>query len=302
MIGRVREMLRFQAKAVTLFIDVPVLPGNRSVQKVARVKLHSRLGGQDLQHSSAGGFVHQGGASEAVVLAMDYPVVIIAASQHQLFVVLIDALADRSGLGEVHGSALDRSQLAGWDQGLVHGSKAVRIEQEMVPQNVAVALTRQVEIGMLGKIQRRGLVGGSFVIHDQLVVVGQSIGDFDFEVAGISFLAVFAQIAVSNSDTLSVLELLGLPELFVKPVGSAMQGVRAVIFGQGIFHAVEGEGGVGNPVGVAPDDGAEVGGVLQISVNFVVTEDNVAQVAVLVRHSQRHDDAAVVDGAYFEAL
>ena len=61
MIGRVREMLRFQAKAITLFIDVPVLPGNRSVQKVARVKLHSRLGGQDLEHPSAGGFVHQGG-------------------------------------------------------------------------------------------------------------------------------------------------------------------------------------------------------------------------------------------------
>ena len=66
MIGRVREMLRFQAKAVTLFIDVPVLPGNRSVQKVARVKLHSRLGGQDLQHSSAGGFVHQGGATNGM--------------------------------------------------------------------------------------------------------------------------------------------------------------------------------------------------------------------------------------------
>ena len=95
---------------------------------------------------------------------------------------------------------------------------------------------------------------------------------------------------------------LGLPELFVKPVGSAMQRVRAVIFGQGIFHAVEGEGGVGDPVGVAPDDGAEVGGVLQISVNFVVTEDNVAQVTILVRNSQRHNNAAVVDGAYFEAL
>ena len=84
---------------------------------------------------------------------------------------------------------------------------------------------------MLGEIQGRGFVSGGFVIHDQLVVVGQSIGDFDFEVSGISFLAIFAQIAVSDSDTFSVLELLGIPELFVKPVGSAMQGVRAVIFG-----------------------------------------------------------------------
>ena len=61
MVGRVRKMLRLQAKAITLFIDVPVFPGNRSIQKIARVKLHSWLGGQDLQHSSAGGFVDQGG-------------------------------------------------------------------------------------------------------------------------------------------------------------------------------------------------------------------------------------------------
>ena len=128
------------------------------------------------------------------------------------------------------------------------------------------------------------------------------VGDFDFEVARIPLLAVFAQIAVSDADAFSILEFLGLPELFVEAVDSAMQGVRAVILGQSIFHAVEGECSVGDPVGVPPDDGAEVGGILQIPVNFVVAEDNVAQVAVLVRHSQRHNNAAVVDCAYFEAL
>ena len=172
----------------------------------------------------------------------------------------------------------------------------------MVSENVAVALSGEVEIGVLGKIQRRGFVGGSFVIHNQLVVVGQRIGDFDFEVARVPLLAIFAQITVSNPDAFSILEFLGLPQLFVEAVDSAMQGVRTIILGQGIFHAVEGEGGVGDPVGVPPDDGAEVGGVLQIPVNFVVAEDNVAQVAVLVRHSQRHNNATVVDGAYFEAL
>jgi hypothetical protein len=60
MIARVREMLRFQAKAVTLVYrrarSSVIVPS----RKFRRVKLHSRLGGQ----TSAlvrGGFVHQGG-------------------------------------------------------------------------------------------------------------------------------------------------------------------------------------------------------------------------------------------------
>ena len=83
----------------------------------------------------------------------------------------------------------------------------------MVPQNVAAAFSCQVEIGVLRKIDGRGLVGGGFVIHNQLVVVGQGIADFDFQVAGIAFFAILTQIAESNSDAFAVLELLGFPEL-----------------------------------------------------------------------------------------
>ena len=81
-----------------------------------------------------------------------------------------------------------------------------------------------------------------------------------------------------------------------------MQRVRAVILGQRIFHAVEGEGGVGDPVGITSDNDPKIGRVDQISLERVVSEDNVAQVAALVRHPQRHDDAPVGHGADFEAL
>ena len=83
----------------------------------------------------------------------------------------------------------------------------------MMPQNVAAAFSCQVEIGVLRKIDGRGLVGGGFVIHDQLVFVGQRIADFDLKVAGIAFFAVLTQIAESNSNALCVLELFGFPEL-----------------------------------------------------------------------------------------
>ncbi len=68
MVGRIRKMLCLQAKAVALFVDVPLFPGDGSVQEIAGIKLHSRLGGEDFQHASAGWFVDAGSQSQAVIL------------------------------------------------------------------------------------------------------------------------------------------------------------------------------------------------------------------------------------------
>ena len=81
-----------------------------------------------------------------------------------------------------------------------------------------------------------------------------------------------------------------------------MQRVGAVILGQRVFHPVEGERRVGDPVGIASHDDAEIGRVDQISIELVVAQDHVAEVAVLVRHPNRHNDAALSHGAHFHAL
>src|ERR1700720_2189178 len=149
MVGRIRVMLGLQAKTVTLFVDMTVLPGNRSIQKVSRVELHCRLGSKDFQHPATGRLMHSRGQSRAVVFPVDHEVVIVSASYQQLFIVIVDASANRGGLGEVQGRSLDGADLAGGDQRLVHRSEAVCVERQMMPKNVAAAFSSQVEITML---------------------------------------------------------------------------------------------------------------------------------------------------------
>src|SRR6267143_5105895 len=86
MVGRIREMLCLQAKTVTLFVDVPLFPGDRPIQKISRVKLHPRLSCKDFQNSSAGWFMHPCSQIKTVVFPVDHKVVVVAASHHQLFV------------------------------------------------------------------------------------------------------------------------------------------------------------------------------------------------------------------------
>ncbi len=85
-----------------------------------------------------------------------------------------------------------------------------------MPQNVAAAFSCQVEIGVLRKIDRGRLVTGGFVIHNQLVFIGQRIPDLNLKVAGKTFLAVLTQIAERNANSLCVLELFGFPDNFVE--------------------------------------------------------------------------------------
>src|SRR5665213_190792 len=54
MVGRIREMLRFQAKAGTLLIDLPAFAFDRSVKMIAGVELHTRLCRQNFQHPARG--------------------------------------------------------------------------------------------------------------------------------------------------------------------------------------------------------------------------------------------------------
>ena len=66
MVGRVRKMLRLQAKTVTLFVNMPVFSGDGSIQKIAGIKLHTGLGGKHFQNASAGRFMDSGGQRQAL--------------------------------------------------------------------------------------------------------------------------------------------------------------------------------------------------------------------------------------------
>ena len=101
-------------------------------------------------------------------------------------------------------------------------------------------------------------VGGGLILHLEFIVVGQAVGDLVGELAGIALFAVGAHVREDGADGVLRLDRLGLPDDLVESLQAAVQVVGAVVDGQRIFLAVEGELALGDAVGVAADGGAEV--------------------------------------------
>src|SRR5437773_1013673 len=93
-----------------------------------------------------------------------------------------------------------------------------------------VAGTGQIEIGMVGEIDRRSLVGGRFIINSEPIVIGERVGHVHGKVTGVTFLAVFAQIGeLHRCLALGGWEWLRLPEELRKSLASAMNMVRPCV-------------------------------------------------------------------------
>ena len=73
----------------------------------------------------------------------------------------------------------------------------------------------------------------------------------------------------------------------------SVKGIRAVVDGQVVGYAVEGEASVSDSVGVASDSCAEAAGIVEVFVEGVVAESHVAEFAVFVEDVEFGDSAAV---------
>src|SRR5439155_10543619 len=156
MVRRIREMLSLQAKSVAQFVDMSLLSGDGSIQEVTGIELDTRFGRKNFQHSTARGFMHPGGQYQAVfIVPVDHEIVIVTASNDQLFIAFVDAGTNRGCLGEIHRRSPHGSKFAGRDEGLVHGRESVSIEGDFVSKNIAATFPGQVEITVLGNIEWR---------------------------------------------------------------------------------------------------------------------------------------------------
>src|SRR5579862_8772884 len=81
-----------------------------------------------------------------------------------------------------------------------------------------------------------------------------------------------------------------------------MQRVGAVVLGQGVRLAVEGEGAVCDAIRVPPDDRTEVGRIGCISLQRVMPESDIRELAFAIGHADGENDAAVIHGVDFESV
>jgi len=102
-----------------------VLARISGVEMVRGVELHARLAGQHFQHAARGRIHHFGGAHDLEIggTVVNDPIVIVAGTEFELFVGIVDASADRMRLQEIKRSILDFANFSGRNQACVHGSE-----------------------------------------------------------------------------------------------------------------------------------------------------------------------------------
>ena len=194
----------------------------------------------------------EGGGTDASSGA-EAEVVVVAAGD------LGDVVADVVSGGEVEGGVGDGADLAGGDESFVDGGVGVGVEGEEVVEDGAVAGAGEVEVGVVGKVDGGGLVGGSAVVDAEAAVLEEGVGDGALEVPGKPWSPSGEVRDISRTSPSVEAEWLGGPEVLVEADGAAVEGIGAVVSGEGVGVAVEGEGGTADAVGDAADGGAEVG-------------------------------------------
>src|SRR6202165_4844859 len=86
-VGRVRKMLRLQAKCESPVVDAAFFSGDRSVEEVSRVELQSRFGREHLQNPASGRLVRFGRLGQLTRRMIQHEVVVVPLAQTQLGIV-----------------------------------------------------------------------------------------------------------------------------------------------------------------------------------------------------------------------
>jgi hypothetical protein len=201
----------------------------------------------------------------------------------ELLVRSAEILADRLRRTEVEGGARDVGELAGGDEVRVDRCEAGRGDGQFVVVDRAAALARQVPVHVVGEVDDRGPVGGGLVVDAPVAVPGERVRDLRRQRAGVAHLAVGAGAAQDQAHVGAGGELLHGPYVLVEAVGPAVQVVPAVVDGELVVLAVEGEPAAGDAVAVPADDGAEVRAGRLVLLDRPETERHVRVPAVAVR-------------------
>jgi hypothetical protein len=193
-------------------------------------------------------------------------VVVVATAEAQLGMILTQSCADGRRPGEVKRGARDRGELAGRDQGGVDRGEAARRQLQEMLLDGARALPGEVPIGVIGEVDDRGSVGFGPVVDAQPVVVIETVGHRHCQRSAVPLLAIGTDPRQAHAGRVIVPHVLGVPDALVETDHAAMERIGAVVGGELIGRAIEGEAAGGDAVGIASRDAAKEGvGLLQVS-------------------------------------
>src|SRR5688500_17720629 len=120
-------MLRLQTQPKPVFVYNAVLAGDRAGQEVSGIELYPWLSSKDIDVPSCGRVI-KGASHFQTILARQYPAMVVASSDCELFIFVIDALSNRSGLREIKRRSRDRCKLARRYQRLIYRNKLIGLQ------------------------------------------------------------------------------------------------------------------------------------------------------------------------------
>src|SRR6266478_7061390 len=164
-----------------------------------------------------------------------------------------------------------------------------------MPENVALPLARQVEIGMVGQVEDGIFIGGRRILDAQSAPT-QGVAHGRGERARKTFLAILAYIGELDS----ICYLFGRPDLFVKATEAAVKSVVAIVFWNGIRLPVKLEGAMSNTIRVAADNASEMRGLRLVLLDRVATQHDFVDPPVSIGRAQGNDYDSIGHDAGFD--
>ena len=172
-------------------------------EPVAGIDLHTRLCGVNLHHA-ANTFVGELGGKRNFVFchAVDDPAAVVTFAVDKIRESFLDVTTDEFALGEVHWRFGHGCHLASGNQ-LVGGGQETRgVQSQFMVEDVAVAFTFQVEIGVVSEVDdvSARLIGAETDV--QFVLVVEGIIDLRHQFSRIACLAIGTE--VGEHHTLAI--------------------------------------------------------------------------------------------------
>src|SRR6516162_2511529 len=149
MVDGVREMLRFEREAAMLPVHHAFLSVQGAVEKVAAVELHTGLGAPHLHDAPRSRLAHSRDEGETLA-PIGYHIVVIVTDPVTPH--LTDVCANGSGMQEVHRRTRNRRDLARRNERRVNGGVALGIDQQLVPEDIAMLGAGEVEVAVVSEV------------------------------------------------------------------------------------------------------------------------------------------------------
>ena len=141
LIGRVWEVLCFEAEAVALVVGLAGFSGAAPIEEVAAVELDAGCIGKDFHTPTTLWFLDACDTDRFTGFGFEHVVVIISSGKLELLVCCFNACADCLWGIEIEGAAADGCTGAGGNHAGGDGGKFFCLELEAVVEDIAGALT-----------------------------------------------------------------------------------------------------------------------------------------------------------------